>query len=619
MEQIKSYMLQLEAERGDQYRARANQVSTYSRRDEPLRQERPREDHQRGYQRDYQREWRERQRDYQRDQQKDNDHDYQRDNDNNYQRDYQRPEANQREYHRPEAKTDQHCFRCNDREAGHWARDCPLAATNQWYCYVCMDVRNHKGNDCPNSVQRDPTSYREAMSSTESTEWQRAVEDELKSMEENEVWELVSKSDLHKKNKRPNIIDSRWIFKRKKAEDNSEKFKARLVIRGFKDKNEYQLLETYAPVSRMTVIRAALAIINKFDLEVVQLDVKTAFLNGVLEEEFKVDLEPCKKKAEAEVHAALEEILNDVTAKVKEVYRELKHEAKEAMNRPETGISEAKKGLLEVATAIYETGKSVGSFVLEGITLPATAEVLVKNTQKKVASRTASIERDAQRCVLEAVKAAGVDTSGLEGNEVEVELAEGPVGWARRCCCHRSFPRLDRPLRWSGPARQKRVEISERARITRTRNVTMAMAYVSQGEPSVGGPVGYLGGRGHEDRARSGRRRRGSRRGRLGAGRRRTAPGYAASEARRSDGRAGAAAHCDKTTWTIIIIAKTASIYSIGWQVVNSATHWNFRRATSSEDRCPAAWSRRPDLFDRRRSTRRRSARPYYRLAGASS
>uniref|UniRef100_A0ABD2X055 Reverse transcriptase domain-containing protein n=1 Tax=Trichogramma kaykai TaxID=54128 RepID=A0ABD2X055_9HYME len=140
------------------------------------------------------------------------------------------------------------------------------------------------------TTYRDPTSYREAMSSTEYTEWQKAVDEELKSMEENEVWELVSKSDLYKKTERPNIIDSRWVFKRKKAEDNSEKFKARLVIRGFKDKNEYQLLEGYAPVSRMTVIRAALAVINKLDLEVVQMDVKTAFLNGTLEEEVYMEI-----------------------------------------------------------------------------------------------------------------------------------------------------------------------------------------------------------------------------------------------------------------------------------------------------------------------------------------
>ena len=57
-------------------------------------------------------------------------------------------------------------------------------------------------------------------------------------------------------------------------ENGLEKFKTRLVIRGFKDRNVYELRETYAPVSKLAVIRASLAIINKHDLDAVQLDVK---------------------------------------------------------------------------------------------------------------------------------------------------------------------------------------------------------------------------------------------------------------------------------------------------------------------------------------------------------
>ena len=66
-------------------------------------------------------------------------------------------------------------------------------------------------------------------------------------------------------------------------------YKGRLVIRGF-NRNVYELKETYAPVSRLAIIRAALAIINKYDLEVFQMDVKTAFLNGILEEEIYMEI-----------------------------------------------------------------------------------------------------------------------------------------------------------------------------------------------------------------------------------------------------------------------------------------------------------------------------------------
>lgn len=75
------------------------------------------------------------------------------------------------------------------------------------------------------------------------------------------------------------------MFEKKVESDGSIRYKARLVSRGFKDKNVYGLKETYAPVSRLSLIRAVLSIINKENLEACQMDVKTAFFNGELEEE----------------------------------------------------------------------------------------------------------------------------------------------------------------------------------------------------------------------------------------------------------------------------------------------------------------------------------------------
>ena len=62
-----------------------------------------------------------------------------------------------------------------------------------------------------------------------------------------------------------------------------------MVIRGFKDKNQYNLQETYAAISRLALIRAALVIINKYDLDVCQMDVKTAFLNGKIDDEIYME------------------------------------------------------------------------------------------------------------------------------------------------------------------------------------------------------------------------------------------------------------------------------------------------------------------------------------------
>ena len=60
-------------------------------------------------------------------------------------------------------------------------------------------------------------------------------------MTENEFWEIVDRPAKEICGKKTNLIDSRWIFKRKKTENGEEKFKARLVIRGFKDTNKYEL------------------------------------------------------------------------------------------------------------------------------------------------------------------------------------------------------------------------------------------------------------------------------------------------------------------------------------------------------------------------------------------
>ncbi|KAL7297461.1 hypothetical protein TKK_0009831 [Trichogramma kaykai] len=133
-------------------------------------------------------------------------------------------------------------------------------------------------------IYKEPTTYNQAMKSGDAIFWQKAIDEELKSMDENKVWDLIERPP------KQNIIDSRWVFKRKTTPENEITHKARLVVRGFKDSNDYELRETYAPVSRMNVIRSVLAVINKYDLDAVQLDVKTAFLNGVLENDVYMEI-----------------------------------------------------------------------------------------------------------------------------------------------------------------------------------------------------------------------------------------------------------------------------------------------------------------------------------------
>ena len=133
-------------------------------------------------------------------------------------------------------------------------------------------------------VLSDPVTFEQAMCSPDSKEWQKAVQEEMDSILKNKVWEIVDLPDERKP------IGCKWIFKKKlKADGSIEKYKARLVAKGFTQVEGIDFKETYSPVSRFISIRCLLAIVSYLDLELHQMDVKTAFLNGDLEEEIYME------------------------------------------------------------------------------------------------------------------------------------------------------------------------------------------------------------------------------------------------------------------------------------------------------------------------------------------
>ena len=78
----------------------------------------------------------------------------------------------------------------------------------------------------------------------------------------------------------------KWIFKKKmKADRSIDKYKARLVIKGYNQKEGLNYFGTYSPVTRISSIRMLIAIATIHNLEIYQMDVKTIFLNGDLDEE----------------------------------------------------------------------------------------------------------------------------------------------------------------------------------------------------------------------------------------------------------------------------------------------------------------------------------------------
>ncbi|XP_075480609.1 uncharacterized protein LOC142521264 [Primulina tabacum] len=113
--------------------------------------------------------------------------------------------------------------------------------------------------------------------------WINAMHDELEQFVRNDVWNLVPPPD------HGNIIGTKWIYKNKTDESgNIIRNKARLVAQGYTQVEGVDFDETFAPVARIESIRLLLAIACYMKIKLFQMDVKSAFLNGILSEEVYV-------------------------------------------------------------------------------------------------------------------------------------------------------------------------------------------------------------------------------------------------------------------------------------------------------------------------------------------
>ena len=127
--------------------------------------------------------------------------------------------------------------------------------------------------------EKDLSTYKEAMKDVDAKLWKKAMNSELDSMKSNKVWEFVDLPEGIKP------IGCKWVYKRKKnAEGKVETFKARLVAKGYTQKAGIDYDETFSPVAMLKSIRILLSIAAALDYEIWQMDVKTAFLNGHLDE-----------------------------------------------------------------------------------------------------------------------------------------------------------------------------------------------------------------------------------------------------------------------------------------------------------------------------------------------
>jgi histone deacetylase 1/2 len=123
----------------------------------------------------------------------------------------------------------------------------------------------------------EPTDYRVALADPK---WKAAMDEEYSALINNKTWHLVPASVAK------NVVDCKWIYKIKRRADGTvDRFKARLVAKGFKQRYGIDYEDTFSPVVKSATIRLVLSLAVSRGWHLRQLDVKNAFLHGVLEEE----------------------------------------------------------------------------------------------------------------------------------------------------------------------------------------------------------------------------------------------------------------------------------------------------------------------------------------------
>jgi len=127
-----------------------------------------------------------------------------------------------------------------------------------------------------NVVVGEPSTYQEA---SLIPEWQLAMSEELAALDRTGTWDIVPLPS------QVVPITSKWVFKIKTKSDGSiERYKARLVARGFQQTQGRDYDETFAPVAHMTTVRTLIAVAASSSWTISQMDVKNAFLHGDLHE-----------------------------------------------------------------------------------------------------------------------------------------------------------------------------------------------------------------------------------------------------------------------------------------------------------------------------------------------
>ena len=131
----------------------------------------------------------------------------------------------------------------------------------------------------------DPQSFREAMNSTDAPQWKIAMERELEAFRRLDVLEMCMLPHG------TNLISCKWLFITKYNSDGSlNKYKSRLVARGFFQVHSLDFNETFVPNATMSALRIFIALANQYGYHCHGCDIETAFLHAILTEECYMEI-----------------------------------------------------------------------------------------------------------------------------------------------------------------------------------------------------------------------------------------------------------------------------------------------------------------------------------------
>jgi reverse transcriptase-like protein len=164
------------------------------------------------------------------------------------------------------------------------AMHAPIKDDDPHYKVTSYGKQHAHANVAKADETNNPQTYAKAMRWTDVVQWEMACEQEKRAFKGMGVYSVVPRPQGCK------VVGSKWVFHIKCGPDGTvQKYKARLVARGFTQIEGVDYNEMFAPVAKLTSLRMILTLSNEHDLEVHQMDIKSAYLNGALKEEIYME------------------------------------------------------------------------------------------------------------------------------------------------------------------------------------------------------------------------------------------------------------------------------------------------------------------------------------------